>query len=79
MNDRQNKVIQEQRRELAKKALKFKQVFNSDEGQEVLEMLEEEFNPDVLFDDNPHRTAYNTGRRDVVVYIQQLLRFENEN
>lgn len=79
MSNRTQELVNQKKREISKKALLFKKVFNSDDGKEVLEMLDEEFNPEILFSKNPHETSYNTGRRDVIVYIQQLLRYDNES
>lgn len=65
---------EEAKRAVLEKAQRFYQVFNTPNGQEVLKLLEDEFEPVNLFDDNPHRTSYNTGRRDVVQYIKQMMR-----
>lgn len=45
---------------------------NSDVGKALIEVLESEFYDGELFDSDPHITAYNLGRRDVVLYIKQL-------
>lgn len=62
--------------ELAHKAGAFKRVFLSADGEEVLQALRDEFNGDVMFNSDPYKTAYNLGSRDLVVYIDQLLRYE---
>lgn len=64
--------------ELAKMAHIFRSVFNTDDGKLVLKKLEEEFDRDNIMSDNPHRTHYNLGRRDAVVYIRQMLNFKVE-
>ncbi len=74
-------TIREVKEKLARKASIFKQVFNTPDGKEVLSVLESEFNADNIFDKgSPDGTAYNLGRRDVVIYIKQLLEYgKNEN
>ena len=62
------------RNRLRKKAGAISRLFSSPEGQEVLSLLDEEFLYGDMFDNDPHRTAYNLGARDVVIYIHQLLR-----
>lgn len=73
--------IREVKEKLARKASIFKQVFNSPDGQAVLAALEEEFNAaDIFKQGQPDTTVYNLGRRDVVIYIKQLLEYgKNEN
>lgn len=70
----ESKTLEERRRELLRKAADFEQLFETPTGKKVLEHLEAEFNPVALFSDNPHRTSYNTGRRDVVEYIKEMMR-----
>lgn len=43
----------------------------------VLRDLEEELNPEEIFNDNPHRTSYNAGKRDAFIYIKQLIRYDD--
>jgi len=62
---------------LEKKAGDFHSLFTSPVGVKVLEALEEEFNPDVLLGNTDAETNYNVGRRDVVIYIHQLIRFKD--
>lgn len=64
--------------ELSRKAHTFRTVFNTDAGQKIMGWLEQEAEPDHLFDENPHKTAYNCGKRDLLIYIKQLLRYEDE-
>lgn len=51
-------------------------VFAGADGKEALEVLERAFDGENLFAEDPYRTAYNLGARDVVVYIRQLNRYE---
>lgn len=65
---------------IGRKADKIKMLFNSKAGEEVLKILEEECEPAKLHvPQDSHSTAYNCGKRDVVVYIKQMMRFQNEN
>lgn len=66
----------EQKDKLRKKAARFHRLFTSPEGELVLHDLEEELNKDVLIGKTSEDTAYNVGRRDAFVYIQQLIRYE---
>ena len=61
---------------LGKKAGNFHKLFTSPVGVEVLEALEEEFNPDVLLGKTDAETNYNCGKRDVVIYIRQMIRYK---
>lgn len=66
--------------EVKRKADLFKQLFASEVGKSVLEILTKEFHPDDLFvPTDPQTTAYKLGRRDVIIYINQMLRYGNEN
>jgi len=49
---------------------------NTDTGKAVMDALEEEFYDGDIMDIDPHVTAYNLGRRDVVVYLKQLKRYQ---
>ncbi|MGI9889075.1 hypothetical protein [Vibrio chagasii] len=61
-----------------KKSELFKHVFESEDGKAVLEALEEEFNRDELRGQTPQDTYFNLGRRDVLVYIKQMIRYSNK-
>jgi hypothetical protein len=61
---------------LRSKAKRFHRIFTSPDGEKVLQDIQSELERDELFDDNPHRTAYNCGRRDAFIYIKQLVRYE---
>lgn len=41
-------------------------------GKALLEHLEREFDPDALFSDDSHITAYRVGQRDAFRYIKSL-------
>lgn len=64
------------RKELAKKAGLFKRVFLTADGEQVMKILEDAFDGDTIFNVDPHKTAYNLGHRDVVMYIKQMIKFE---
>ena len=50
-------------------------IFNTADGERFLKVLEDEFDRDNIFaPGDPYSTSYNCGRRDVVVYIKQLMR-----
>jgi DNA-directed RNA polymerase alpha subunit len=74
-----NTSLEKAKQELSRKAHMFRQVFNTDEGKKVLAVMEQEAEPDQMFSDNPHRTSYNCGKRDMLVYIKQMLRYEDES
>jgi hypothetical protein len=69
--------VAKEKQKLRDKAVRFHRLFSTHDGQQVLQDLEDEFNQDELFDDNPYKTNYNIGRRDVIVYIKQLMRYED--
>jgi len=56
-----------------------KAFMNSQLGKAVIEVLEDEFYHGELFDTDPNMTAYNLGRRDVVVYLKQLQTWGDKN
>lgn len=72
-------TLEEIRQELHQKSKTFKTAFGTPDGKKVLEILSNEFDDLGLMDENPHRTHYNLGRRDVVKYIQQMIEFRREN
>lgn len=71
-----NKPPKEAVEKLSKKARDFHTVFTSPIGAKILENLDDEFNPDVLFGKDDAETNYNVGRRDVVIYIRQMIRYQ---
>ena len=62
-----------------RKAAAFAAVFNTRDGEKVLEALEAEFDRDELRGGEPHSTYFNLGQRDVVVYIKQMLKYSERN
>lgn len=59
------------------KAGYFYRIFTSPDGKKVLEWLEEEFDADEIFTaGEPDTTSYNLGKRDVIVYIRQMIRLK---
>lgn len=62
-------------KQLNQKARHFAITFTSPSGKKVLEDLDKELNPDVLKGSTPDETAYNVGRRDAFIYIQQMMRY----
>ncbi len=55
----------------------FYRIFTSPDGKKVLEALEEEFDMDEIFTaGEPDTTSYNLGKRDVIVYIRQMIRLK---
>lgn len=55
----------------------FYRIFTSPDGKKVLEWLEEEFDMDEIFKaGEPNTTSYNLGKRDVIVYIRQMIRLK---
>lgn len=72
MSKNSRKQVEEAVRQKAKA---FAAVFNSREGRIVLESLKNEFCKDELRAETPHDTYYNLGRRDTVVYIEQMIRY----
>lgn len=59
------------------KAMLVKKIFGTSDGEKLMEILEKEFNSDnLLAVGDPHVTHYNLGRRDVVMYLKQLQRFD---
>jgi hypothetical protein len=61
--------------EAMRKAKIFAEVFSGTEGKKALDLLESEFNPDILFNVDQNITNYNLGRRDVLVYIRQMVKY----
>ena len=74
----QEELREETFNNLRQKARLFQQVFGTAAGEQVLEALDEEFNGVEIKAPTDSDTNYNLGRRDVVMYIHQLLRFREE-
>ena len=60
---------------LDRKAAVLQRVFSTPDGSEALGYLDEEFTKGVMFSQDPLSTAYKLGARDVVIYLQQLVKF----
>lgn len=71
------KGLPEIRERLERKAQAFRRLFSTPDGKEVLDILKDEFAEGDLFDVDPCVTAYRLGARDMVVYINQLMRYDN--
>ena len=63
---------------LRQKSLRFKSLFSTQVGQQVLKDLREEFDPRELKGEDTHSTYFNLGGRDVIMYIDQLLDFDKD-
>lgn len=63
---------------LDKKAAVLGRLFSTPDGAEVLSFLEDEFAKGELFSTEPLITAHRIGSRDVVVYLQQLVRLKDK-
>ncbi len=72
-------TIDDIRRKIRKKGAALVEFMNSATGKAVVQALEDEFYHGELFDKDPQITAYNLGRRDVVVYLKQLQRFKESD
>lgn len=70
-------TVEDIRRRIRKKGAALMEFMNSATGKAVVKALEDEFYHGEIFDSDPHKTAYNLGRRDVVVYLKQLQRFKD--
>jgi len=71
--------VEDIRRRLRHKSAAVTEFMNSPIGKSIIEALEEEFFNGELFDPDPYATAFNCGRRDVVVYLQQLKNYPSED
>lgn len=59
---------------LREKSADFHQLFTSKDGQKVLGHLRKEFGDVPLADtDNPNKTFFNLGSRDLLVYIESMI------
>ncbi len=75
----QSSRINELRRNLQRKAVPFHNVFGSPEGAEVLEIIKQEFDPDILCGIDEHETVVRAAQRDVVRYIEKMIKLREEN
>jgi hypothetical protein len=67
------------KRELAKKAIPFHNVFSSPEGALVLERLKAEFDPSDIVAENAHQTVVKAAQRDVIRYIENMIKLREDN
>ncbi len=74
-----NKSLESVKKRLKKKSAQVQMFMNSELGSEIITALEEEFYHGELFDADPCKTAYNLGRRDVVVFFKQLKTWRNND
>ena len=57
----------------------YRAVFNTPNGEKVLQDLQAEFNPDEIFvKGDADETHINLGKRQAFIYINQLLRVDDE-
>jgi hypothetical protein len=70
--------IKELRRGLQKKAVPFHNVFSTPEGQLVLEAIKDEFDSGLLCTTNEYGTVVRAAQRDVVRYIEDMIKLRNE-
>lgn len=67
--------VEKAKEAVIKKAKIFRDMFQTPQGKKCLEFLEQEFDLEDLRGHTTEDTYYNLGRRDVVVYIRQMLKF----
>ena len=65
----QEAYLQEQ----ARRFLSVKLLLMSENGQILMELLENECNPTKLIGADPQITAYNVGKRDVYTYLEEIM------
>lgn len=66
------------RQKLNRKAAAVHQVLTTPAGQILMEALEEQFYHGAIFADDPLKTAFNLGARDVVMYLRELCAFKEK-
>lgn len=69
-------TLEKLRSKLAHKSEMVNAFMSSEAGKAIIELLEDEFYDGELMDVDPYKTAYNLGRRDVVLYLKQLKRLK---
>lgn len=67
------------RQRLARKAAAVQQVLTTPAGQVLMEALEEQFYNGAIFAEDPLKTAFNLGARDVVMYLRELREFKEKS
>lgn len=71
--------VEDTKKRLAKKSEVMRRVFSSPDGEAALEVLREEFDSiNIYVQGDPHGTSYKLGCRDVVKYIEQLIKHKGE-
>lgn len=76
---RQERAIGEATARIRHKAQAFKRVFRDHpDGKYVLLCLKQEFMPPQMFHPDGHVTIANAARRDMLDYIERMIRFEEE-
>lgn len=77
--DRRDKAISAATKRLRHKSEAFKRLFRDHpDGKYVLLCLKQEFMPPVIFDKDPAQLAANAQARDIIDYIERMMRFEEE-
>jgi hypothetical protein len=64
---------------LKEKVKRIAGVLSTPDGQYLLEALKTEFIPDDLLGKDDRETYMNLGRRDVVIYLFQIVKFHEAN
>ena len=74
-----SKSLADVKKALREKSVTAKATFGTSHGEKMLKLLEDEFNSDnIMAPNDPFATHYNLGRRDVVIYIKQLMRVDSD-
>lgn len=74
---RRAKVQAEQTARIAHKAIAFRRLFiEHPDGAYVLLCLKQEFMPSIIFDKDPMTLAANAQARDIIDYIERMMRFK---
>lgn len=74
----QKTTVEDIRRRIRHKGTAIIAFMNNPVGKAVVKALEETFYDGEIVDENPYMTYYNLGRRDVVSYMKQLQRIEEQ-
>lgn len=67
--------LEKTRIRLKLKSARVQAFMNSELGKEIVLLLEDEFYHGAILEKDPYKTAYNLGRRDVVMYLRELQRW----
>lgn len=63
---------------LNEKSAKVKLLFDCSLGEDVVKILDEELNPSHVVGKTVEETYFNLGKRDALIYIKELLKFNGE-